>query len=279
MMDCGEIRRRLPELLSGELDAGKRRECETHLGGCPACAREFAAQRETDELLRAAVARHTVDASAVQARVWAQIRAAGRERTAAPRGKTASLPGSGWRGFFAAWRWPAPLTTAVAALVLFVAGIYPVIAWRQRSAAGAVQAMVRDHREDVIERVKKTGWMREEDVIRRFAGERFADPALPAELAADGYRLTRVRLSRLQGEDYAHFVYAVDGREVVSFFVRRRGLEDRLGLARPVDPAPGDGELRATDFQSSRLRIIVVGGLPPAELQALARAAAARLRV
>ena len=42
MMSCDEARVLLHGLLDGELDAGKAREVEAHVDGCPRCAAELA---------------------------------------------------------------------------------------------------------------------------------------------------------------------------------------------------------------------------------------------
>ena len=62
-MTCGEARILLHALLDGELDAGHAREVEAHIAGCPACAAEFAAQREMQRVLAGTKLHYTAPAS------------------------------------------------------------------------------------------------------------------------------------------------------------------------------------------------------------------------
>ena len=149
------------------------------------------------------------------------------------------------------------------------------------------EAVATDHYEDVVQKVKKTGWLRADDAVREFTLARFQDPALAATLAPEGGRLSRVRSSRLAGEDFAHFVYADhNGRETVSFFVRPRRDPRETLPGRPAERTPEGlplyaaraGETKLAGFQSGALTVLVVSELPEGETMRLARAAVARLR-
>ncbi|MGY2934485.1 mycothiol system anti-sigma-R factor [Bradyrhizobium sp. GM6.1] len=71
-MTCDEARILLHALLDNELDAGHAREVEAHIAGCPACAAEFAAQREMQRVLADADLRYTAPAS-LRARIEASL--------------------------------------------------------------------------------------------------------------------------------------------------------------------------------------------------------------
>ncbi|MBR0841485.1 anti-sigma factor [Bradyrhizobium liaoningense] len=71
-MTCDEARILLHALLDGELDAGHAREVEAHIASCPACAAEFAAQREMKHVLTETNLRYTAPAS-LRARIEASL--------------------------------------------------------------------------------------------------------------------------------------------------------------------------------------------------------------
>ena len=71
-MTCDEARILLHALLDNELDAGHAREVEAHIAGCPACAAEFAAQRDMQRALADADLRYTAPAS-LRARIEASL--------------------------------------------------------------------------------------------------------------------------------------------------------------------------------------------------------------
>lgn len=71
-MTCDEARILLHALLDGELDAGHAREVEAHVASCPACAAEFAAQREMQRVLADTDLRYTAPAS-LRSRIEASL--------------------------------------------------------------------------------------------------------------------------------------------------------------------------------------------------------------
>jgi anti-sigma factor RsiW len=71
-MTCDEATILLHALLDNELDAGHAREVEAHIAGCPACAGEFAAQRDMQRVLADADLRYTAPAS-LRARIEASL--------------------------------------------------------------------------------------------------------------------------------------------------------------------------------------------------------------
>ena len=71
-MTCDEARILLHALLDNELDAGYAREVEAHIAGCPACAGEFAAQRDMQRVLADADLGYTAPAS-LRARIEASL--------------------------------------------------------------------------------------------------------------------------------------------------------------------------------------------------------------
>lgn len=71
-MTCDEARILLHALLDGELDAGHAREVEAHVAGCPACAAEFAAQREMQRVLADTDLPYTAPAS-LRSRIEASL--------------------------------------------------------------------------------------------------------------------------------------------------------------------------------------------------------------
>ena len=71
-MTCDEARVLLHALLDNELDAGHAREVEAHIASCPACAAEFAAQREMQRVLTDTNLRYTAPAN-LRARIEASL--------------------------------------------------------------------------------------------------------------------------------------------------------------------------------------------------------------
>ena len=230
-----------------------------------------------DGLLRDAFARQPVDTRALQARVLAAIPA----EPASPAPENGRSTAWAWLAFL---RRPGP-AWALGSLAVVAAAVAFLVWWRATPAA--YQQVAVDHRESVVQRIKKPGWLRAEDAVREFTQVQFGEADLAATLAPEGSRLSRVRLSRLGGDDYAHFVYAdADGREKVSVFVRRRRRPDETLPGRPAERtaegwplyAATRGETQLVGFDSPRMLVLVVGELPPDEAMRLARATAARLR-
>lgn len=71
-MTCEEAKILLHALLDGELDAGHAREVEAHVASCPACAAEFAAQREMQRVMADTDLRYTAPAS-LRSRIEASL--------------------------------------------------------------------------------------------------------------------------------------------------------------------------------------------------------------
>ncbi len=71
-MTCDEAKIMLHALLDGELDAGHAREVEAHITSCPACAAEFAAQRDMHRVLADTNLRYAAPAS-LRARIEASL--------------------------------------------------------------------------------------------------------------------------------------------------------------------------------------------------------------
>ncbi|MCK1745717.1 anti-sigma factor [Bradyrhizobium sp. 139] len=78
-MTCDEAKILLHALLDNELDAGHAREVEAHIASCPACAAEFAAQRDMQRVLADADLRYTAPAS-LRARIEASLPQPQRQR-------------------------------------------------------------------------------------------------------------------------------------------------------------------------------------------------------
>ncbi|UPK33237.1 anti-sigma factor [Bradyrhizobium sp. 186] len=71
-MTCDEAKMLLHALLDNELDAGHAREIEAHIASCPACAAEFATQREMQRVLADTNLRYTAPAS-LRSRIEASL--------------------------------------------------------------------------------------------------------------------------------------------------------------------------------------------------------------
>ena len=279
---------RLLPFVCGELDARDTADFQAHLAGCPACAREVESQQRLDAVLRGAFARQSVDASAVRERVMRLVQAD--VATSRPARVTAVEPPAAhrWREQLREWmstlRRPVPAFALAAAVVLFAVVLFALPGLRRGNPA-VYAAVAADHYDIVVQRVKQGTWLKAEGAVREFTQAQFQDPTLAATLTPENGRFSRVCLRRLAGEDFAHFVYAgADGREAVSVFVRRRGVENPLP-GRPAGRTAGglplyataQGTTRLTGFDSAALTVLVVGELPPTDALRLARATAERL--
>ena len=290
---------RLLPFVCGELDARAAADFQAHLAACPACAREIAAQRQLDGVLRGAFARQQVDASAVRERVMRLVQAEG---LPAPRRETAAGKFPAWgrrpwdqlRVWAAVLRRPIPAFALALLAVGLVATAVFVLPARRQPLGGEPRAMASnlvyaavaaDHFEEVVQQTKHRDWVRG-NAVQELTRARFQDPTLAATLTPEGEQFTRARLCRLAGGEFAHFVYAgADGRETVSVFVQQRdpsqgGLSGRPA-GRTADGRPlytaRRGETRLAGFDAPGMTVFVVGEIREEETLRLARAAAARL--
>jgi anti-sigma factor RsiW len=260
MMNCTEADYYLPLYWSGELDARTMADLELHLAACPACEREAESQKTCDQMLRDVFDAQQIDAQALRNNVRRRIRVS-----------------RGWRRLL--WQ-PAFRLAAAAALIVIALGAGLLYVATRRAPAPLSAAAARDHLDDVVKQVPKSGWLRSPAEGAAFMQEHFDAPRLVHDLAPANYSFARVRMCNLGGEHFAHLVYERGGHEI-SYFVRHRGGTLPGVVAETVNDRAlhhdRAGGFEITAFQSERLKVLIVGDMPQTEIIYLARDAALRI--
>jgi anti-sigma factor RsiW len=250
-MLCDDVNYYAPLYLSGELDATTMADVEKHMQSCSSCRLFLEGEAELDSAVRAAVLADTPQASRVRSSVLAAVYAS---RAFEPRRR--------------AWfSWQAMLATAAA--LCLVAAI-TAANWRNQSYFAAA---IKDHIDDVVRVVAKSGWRIAEPEIRAYLAERFPNNEVVARLGMPGYQLVKVRDCYLRKQRYVHLIYEKDGRQI-SLFVLPRGRNalDRLATASMFVPVRSRMEqgLDVTEGDSAAHNVFVVGDLPTEEAQGFA---------
>ena len=211
-MNCDSIHDVLDLYLSGELKGEKMAELRLHLQECERCAMAVRADRELDNALRTAMLEDTVDVSAVLARFH--------ERIAAP-----------W------WKRIPQLVSvrraAIAVILVIALIVFPrlYVGQAQRNMALAAAG---DHYEDLV-LLRHSDWEQKPEDVTRFVQAQFPQKHhLLASITPDGASLEKVRLCKLRGTSYAHFVFRTGTVETSVYL-----------LAKPADGA---------SYQASHLR-------------------------
>ena len=233
-MNCDRVHDVLPLYLSGELRGEEMEEMRLHLQGCEHCAMAVQADRDLDNALRTAMLEETADVSAVLDRIH--------ERIAAP----------WWK------RRPQLLSLRMAAvaviLVFALIGLSRVYVYQaQRNMALAAAS---DHYQDLV-LLRHPDWEYKPDDVTHFMQAQFPqkENLLPSITPA-GASLEKVRLCKLRGTSYAHFVFK-NGNVETSVYL----LANPDG-SRPYEAAhlqDGDHGLEVAGFSSAGMNGMVVG--------------------
>ncbi len=233
-MNCDRVHDVLPLYLSGELRGEEMADMRLHLEECERCAMAVQADRELDNALRIAMLEETADVSAVLDRVH--------ERIAAP-----------W------WKRRAQLISlrmaAVAVILLFALIVLPrfYVHQAQRNMALAAAS---DHYQDLV-LLRHSDWEHKPEDVTRFIQAQFPQKQnLLPSITPPGASLEKVRLCKLRGASYAHFVFRTGTVETSVYL-----------LANPDGGAPyqaaylrnGDHGLEVAGFSSAGMTGMVVG--------------------
>jgi hypothetical protein len=159
------------------------------------------------------------------------------------------------------------LATAAA---LCIAAAITAANWRNQSY---FTAAIKDHIDDVVRVVAKSGWRTAEPEIRAYLAERLPNNEVLAHLSMPGYELVKARDCYLRKQRYIHLIYEKDGRQI-SLYVLPRGRNtlDRLATASVFAPVRSRIEqgLDVTEGDSASHNVFVVGNLPTEEAQGIA---------
>ena len=145
-MICKDVKRYAPLYLSGKLNPPLLAELEHHTSSCTACKSFMDSQVELDVAIRGAVISTTPDASRVRAAVLTTVYAT---QTREPQKK---------------WRFFRYLPAFAAACICLSAGAIA----RNVSNYGYFRAALRDHIDDVVRPIAKSGWHTTEAEIRHY---------------------------------------------------------------------------------------------------------------
>ena len=233
-MNCDRVHDVLPLYLSGELRGEEMADMRLHLQECEHCAMAVRADRELDNALRAAMLEETADVSAVLGRV--------QQRIATP----------WWK------RRPQLISLRMAAvaviLVFALIGLPRVYVHQvQRNMALAAAS---DHYDDLV-LLRHSDWERKPEDVARFMQAKFPQKQdLLPSITPAGASLEKVRVCKLRGTSYAHFVFSTG---TVETSVYLRANPDRGSAYQAAHLLDGDHGLEVTGFSSANLTGMVVG--------------------
>lgn len=233
-MNCDRVHDVLPLYLSGELRGEEMADMRLHLQECERCAMAVQADRELDNALRTAILEETADVSAVLHRVH--------ERIASP-----------W------WKLRPQLIflrMAAAAVVLLFAFIVLPKLYVYQAQRNMALAAAGDHYQDLV-LLRHSDWEQKPEDVARFMQAQFPQKQnLLPSITPVGASLEKVRLCKLRGDSYAHFVFRTGTVETSVYL-----------LANPEGGAPyqadhlrdGGHGLEVAGFASADMTGMVVG--------------------
>jgi hypothetical protein len=233
----------LPLYLSGELRGAEMAEMRRHLEECEHCATAAQADRELDDSLRTAMLQEPADISAVLGRVYARI----------------AMPWWRRRPQLISLRMGAVALVLVFALLIVFPTVY--VHQAQRSMAMAAAS---DHYEDLVLQ-RHSDWEHNPEDVTRLVQAQFPQKQnLLLSITPAGASLEKVRLCKLRGTTYVHFVFATGTSETSVYLLANTDGHVRYQAAHLLD---GDHGLEVAGFSATGLSGMVVGkhGLVPAE--------------
>jgi len=205
-----------------------------HLQECEHCAMAAKADRELDNALRTAMLEETADVSAVLDRVH--------QRIAAP----------WWK------RRPQiiPLRVAAVAVILVFALIGLPRVYVHQAQRNMASAAASDHYEDLV-LLRHSDWEHKPEEVARFIQAQFPQRQnLLPSITPAGASLEKVRLCKLRGTSYAHFVFRTGTVETSVYLL----ANPENGVSYPAGHLPDGGHgLEVAGFSSAGMTGMVVG--------------------
>ena len=199
-MNCEEIRTVIPRYMAGQSDAAEAAAIEEHLTSCRQCTAELEADRQVDANLREAMLEEEPDTSAVIRRVVAHV-----ER----KPWWSRVPGV------------RTVRIATAAALIFMALFAGRAVYVQQVEENLAMSAADDHYRDLVV-LKRTDWAYSGASSTAFVQTTFPDtPDLVRSITPAGGSLEKVRICRLKGRPYAHFVFQTPQGEA-SVFLRAK---------------------------------------------------------
>ena len=237
-MNCGEVRRRAPLYLSGEMEGEELRLFSAHLEECSACAAEIADQWRLDERIRATLETKLVPVDRIERAVRRRMAASARR-----------------------WRLGA---IAAAVLAVAVLGLWLL----QPDFPQAYADAARDHRLEVVEQQPRH-W-RYGPELEAIAAESGISLTRAATIVPVEYLLERGKICRIGGVRMLHLVYARGPRRYSLYLYSHPGSRQALRSFH------SDGE-QVSGVETGRFRVMVVTEGAAAECAELAQSAARQL--
>jgi hypothetical protein len=241
-MKCDRVHDVLPLYLSGELRGEEMTDMRLHLQECDHCAMAVQADRELDDALRTAMLEQTADVSAVLDRIHKRI--------------------AWWK------RTPQLISIRVAgvAIILVFAFIVLPRLYVHEAQRNMALAAASDHYEDLV-LLRHADWKYKPEDVTRFMQTQFPlNQNLLPSITPAGASLEKVRLCKLRGTSFAHFVFKTGTVETSVYL-----LADPDG-GTPYQAAhlrDGDHGLEVSGFSSAGMTGMVVGQhgfVPTAEI-------------
>jgi len=245
-MNCDRVHDVLPLYLSGELRGEEMTDMRLHLQECEQCAMAVQADRELDDALRTAMLEETADVSAAVNRIH--------KRIAAP-----------W------WKRTPQLISirvAVVAIILLFAFIVLNRLYVHELQRNMAFAAASDHYEDLV-LLRHTDWKYKPEDVMGFIQAQFPrNQNLLPSITPAGASLEKVRLCKLRGTSFAHFVFKT-GRVETSVYLLAN--PDGGTPYQSADLRDGDHGLEVSGFSSAGMTGMVVGQRGAVPTQEIAR--------
>lgn len=250
-MTCKDVQRLAPLRLSGELESEQTGEIEQHLSTCVFCRRFLLQQQELDQAIRFAVESEPLNATPIHAATMSHIQ----------------------HSRMSLWnlRMPVWVTALVASFaVLLIAG--GVVVANQRSAM-YFRAAGKDHVDDLVKAIPKSGWKTTEPEIRSYLASRLNQKDGFERLSVSAYSLLKARDCRLANRTYVHLVYAKGDQRISVYLLPHHQdvwhhmmASSLFHLSRTTE----EQHFEVTRDDSGTYTIFIVGNLPRTEEQTLA---------
>lgn len=265
-MNCQELGRWIGPLLDGELDARNTAEVQAHLAGCPACQRQYEAQRALSSNIRRLDLAYAAPASLRQrigAALEAEMAGAGAASEGALRepapsegkalGRKKVLRAGQGSSRFSQWLMWAGWPVAVAASALLATVMLQQRALQTDDIVAAhVRSLLVDHLSDVVSTSHHT-------VKPWFAGKIDFTPPVP-DLSSRGFELVGGRLDYVRGQSVAAVIYRKHGHIInVLTGLPGHGL-DKLPQSEHIQGY----SLRS--WQQAGLDLVAISDIDPREL-------------
>jgi hypothetical protein len=249
-MNCSEVLEQAPLFPDNE-------DVRRHLNSCSSCARLVAEARAFDERLKASILAEEddFDTAAVERRVMRQIAEESTLRIVKPAARRRVL-----------WTLAAAGTLAAAAMVSFVVFESPNPEPSPYSMAAA-----HDHRLEVKDKQLRR-WRLDIPSAERVASTGGVPTDVVSAVESAGFTFKEVKLCKLRGAIFVHFVYTDGGGKEFSLFLRHDDANQNSAGKRVFTAESTEGHVAG--FHDGAIEALVVTDQPGDAALVIARTAA-----